>query len=150
MRGQRRQDVLACAVLVHITSNAERRKLPHFVSARDRAAENDDRQLAFVESPQASYEFDTRGVGQTKIKYDEVEPLEIGPDARQQLDGAPHRDGPVPGFFERRPESVAHERRIVGDDHRLGRARSRSHPRVYRKATGKALGRVAPFPALSL
>ncbi len=150
MRRQRRQNVLARAVLVHIPGDAKRRKLPHFVSARDRAAEDDDGQLAFVEPPQTAHEFDPRGVRETKIEYHEVETLEIGADARQQLDGAAHGDGPVSGFFERRPESVAHEGRIVGDDDRLGRARSRSHPRVYRKATGKALGRVAPFPALSL
>ena len=100
----------------------------YFVGARDRAAEDDDGQLAFVEAPQTAHEFDPGGVGQTKIQHHQVEMLQVGTDPGQQLDGAPHGDGTVPGFFERRPEPVAHERRIVGDDHRFVCDRSRSHP----------------------
>ena len=64
---------------------------------------------------------------QPQVEHDEVDVGQVGADARQQLGRALDHDGLVPGVLDRRPEPVAHERRVVGDDDRLGRDRGRGH-----------------------
>ena len=134
VRRQRRQHVLARAVLVHITRDAECRQVADLGGIGDGAAEHDDRQAALVDLPHVPHELGTGRVRQPEVEQDQVDPLEIRPDACQQFGGGPHRDRPVARFLERRLEAVAHERGVVGDEHGLCRARSGTHRVLYRRA----------------
>ena len=68
VRRERRQDVLHGAVLVDVAGDAERGELAHFVGARDRAAEDQDRQPAVVELADRSDQIDARRVRQPQIE----------------------------------------------------------------------------------
>ena len=57
----------------------------------------------------------------------EIDLIEVGADACQQLGGALHDDRLVTRLFDRRSEAIAHERRVVGDDDGLGADRGTGH-----------------------
>ena len=88
VRRERRQDVLHGAVFVDVTRDAERRQLAHFLRARDRAAEDQNRQ-----PPSSSLRIDrtssTPGAcGSRRSSTMRSMLVQIGADARQQLGGA--------------------------------------------------------------
>ena len=70
MRRERRQDVLHGAVLVDVAGDAERGELAHLVGARDRAAEDQDRQPPVVELADRSDQVDAGRVRQPQIEHD--------------------------------------------------------------------------------
>ena len=94
VRRERRQDVLHGAVLVDVAGDAERRELAHFVGAGDRAAEDQDRQPPVVELADRPDQIDARRVRQPQVEDDEIDLVEIGADARQQLGRALDRRSP--------------------------------------------------------
>ena len=112
--------------------NAERRQFSNLVGARDRAAEDQDRQLAFVELPHAADEIDAGLMRQPEIEHDEIDLRQIGADSREQFRGALDSDRFVPRIFDGRAKPIAHERGVVGDDDRLRRDRGVRHVRMYR------------------
>ena len=85
VRRERRQDVLHGAVFVDVAGDAERGELAHLVGAGDRAAEHQDRQPPVVELADRADQLDAAGVRQPQVEHDQVDPVEIGADARQQL-----------------------------------------------------------------
>ena len=121
VRRQRRQDVLHGAVLVDVAGHAERRQLAHFVGVGDGAAEHQDRQLAVIELADRADQLDAAGMRQPQIQDDQVDPLEIAADAREQFRRALDGQRGVPGSEQSRGEAVTDERRVVGDDDCLGR-----------------------------
>ena len=127
MRRERRQDVLHGAVFVHVAGHAERRELPDFVRARNGAAENQQRQPAVVELADRADQVDAGRVGQPQIQDDQVDLVEVGADAREELGRALHRNRFVTGAFERRAKPIPHERRVVGDDDGFGGDRGTGH-----------------------
>jgi hypothetical protein len=135
VRRERRQDVLHGAVLVDIAGNTERREFAHLVRRGDRAAEDQDGQPSAVKLPDGADEIDAARMRQPQIEDDQVQPIEIRPDARQQLRGALDGQRLVSRAEERRREPVAHERGVVGDDDSLGaRHGGRRHAPVIGRA----------------
>src|SRR5215207_2445627 len=114
--GQRREDVLHRAVLVHVPGAAERGEIAHLSGGGDRAAEHQDRQPAAVDLADTAHQLDAPRVRQPQIQHEEVELGEVLADMRQQFGGALDRDRFVAGAHERRGEPIAHERGVVGDD----------------------------------
>ena len=94
VRRERRQDVLHGAVLVDVAGDAERGELAHFVGARDRAAEDQNRQPPFVELADRADQVDARRVRQPQIEDDQIDLCKIGADPRQQLGRALDRRSP--------------------------------------------------------
>ena len=58
---------------------------------------------------------------QPQVEHDQIDLVQVGAHARQQLRGALDRDRLVPRALERRREPVAHERGVVGDHDGFGR-----------------------------
>ncbi len=127
MRRERRQDVLDGAVLVDVSRDTQRRELTHLVGVHDRTAEDQDRKPALVELPDRADQVDAGRVRQAEIEHDEIDLLQIGPHAGQQLRRALDDDRLVPGGLERGAKTVAYERRVVGDDDCLDRDRGVGH-----------------------
>ena len=125
VRRQRRQDVLHRAVLVDIAGDAQRRQLAHFVGARHRAAEDENRQPPVVELADVADDFHAGRVRQPQIEHQQVELVEFGADARQQFRGAFRGQRAMAGAFDRRLEAVAHKRRVIGDENGFRGGRSR-------------------------
>src|SRR3954466_16005453 len=150
VRRQRRQNVLHRAVLVDVAGDAERRKLAYFVRVGDRAAENQQRQLALVKLADRPNQLDARRVRQTPIDDDEIDLCEVGANTRQQLDGAAHEDRFVACLFDCRAETITHERSVVGDDDGLRGDRGTGHRFRYRNHASRALPRVAELRRFSL
>ena len=92
-----------------------------------------------------AHQLDARRVRQPQVEHDQIDLAEIGADARQQLRGALDRDGLVAGVLQRRAETVADERRVVGDDDRLGRDRGAGHQENYRNTRNRT-----PWAALQV
>ena len=61
--------------------------------------------------------------------------------AREQFRRALDEDGFVAGVLDRRPEAIAHERGIVGDDDNFYRDRSTGHVKCYRRLLIPAFAR---------
>ena len=117
MRRQRRQDVLHGAVLVDVAGDAERRQLAHFVGARDRAAENQDRQPAVIDLADLAHDVRRRyACGRRRSSDQQVELGRLGAHARQQFCRALDRERAMARALDRRLEAVANERRVVGDE----------------------------------
>src|SRR5580765_1929932 len=127
VRRKRRHDVLHRAVLVDVSDDAEPRQLAHFLGRRNRAAEDENAEAALVDLPDRAHEIHARRVRQPEVERNEIDAIEIGAHACQQLHGAAYDNRPVPGVFERRLEAVAHEARVVGDHDGLGRYRTSRH-----------------------
>ena len=150
MRRQRRQDVLHGAVFVDVAGDAERGELAHLVGARDRAAEDQHRELAVVEFADRSDEVDARRMRQAQIQDDEIDGVQIGADPRQQLRGALDRDRFVAGVFDSRAKPIANKRSVVGDDHCFARDRGAGHLRAYRNSPVAAIVEIADPRTFSL
>ena len=88
VRRQRRQDVLHGAVLVDVAGDAERRELAHFVGARDRAAEDQDRQPAVVQLADRPDQLDAR---RRAAAADRARSDRSGRDRRARAPAAPPR-----------------------------------------------------------
>ncbi len=129
MRRQRRQNVLRGAVLVEVPGDPEGRQGPDFVGAGDRPAEDQDGQAPGVELANRPHQFHARGVRQAQIEHQQVDGDEVRLDPCQQFRRALDDDRPVSRALERGPETIAHERSIVGDDDRLRRNGSTGHVR---------------------
>jgi hypothetical protein len=121
--------VLHGAVLVDVAGDAERRQLAHLVGVRDRAAEDQDRQPSLIQLADRSHELHPGIVRQPQIQHDQIDVREIGEHARHQLGRALDDDRLVACVLDRRAESIAHERGIVGDDDGLRRDRGTGHLR---------------------
>src|SRR6478752_7934060 len=151
VRRQRRHDVLHRAVLVDVSDHAQPRQLAHFLGRRNRTAEDENAEAPLVDLPDRAHEIDARRVREPEVERDEVDAIEIGAHACQQLHGTAYDNRPVPGFFERRLEAVAHEARVVGDHDRLGRYRTSRHlVKVSEACTKSGSGRVARRSQVSL
>ena len=123
VRRERRQNVLRGAVLVDVPGDPEGRKRPDFVGAGDRPAEDQNRQASVVELANRPHQIHARGVRQPQVEHEQVDGDEVRLDACQQFRRALDDDRPVSRAFERGPETIAHERRVVGDDDGLRRDR---------------------------
>ena len=88
MRCKRRQNVLHGAVLVHVAGDAQRRKLAHFFGARNRSAENQDRQPSVIKLTDAAHQVHAGGVRQTQIDDQQIE---LGADRRARARAVPRR-----------------------------------------------------------
>ena len=64
---------------------------------------------------------------QAQVEHDQIDGRQIGAHPREQLRRALDGHGFVSRALERGPETVAHERSVVGDDNRLGCERGAGH-----------------------
>ena len=143
MRQERRQYVLHRRVLVDVADDAEALELSHLVRAGNRSAEDDDAG-SMVELSKGLQKCDAVTVRKTQIEDDQVESRGIGANLRQQFLARLRCYGAVTARFDGRFEPIAHERGVVGNEHRSPReAGRRGHRKFYRLTTRGSLGFIA-------
>ncbi len=108
------------AVFVDVPRDAEPREVADLVGARDRAAEDQNREPAVVDLADRADEFHAARMRQPEIEHDEVDAVALGSHAREQLGRALDGHSRVSRTEQRRREPVPHERRVVGDDDGFG------------------------------
>jgi hypothetical protein len=147
---ERRENVLHGAVLVDISGHAQSGQLANFLRTGDRAAEDENRQPSLVEFAQRPHQADARRVGQPQVEHDQVDVRLIRAYAGEEIAHRLDRHRMVARALERRPEAVAHERRVVGDDDGL-RSNGRGGHRIARLTRAHAQpAHIAVPRALSL
>ena len=141
MRRERRQDVLHGAVLVDVAGDAQRRQVAHLVGGGDRAAEHEDRQLARRRACGSSARGRRRrqcGSRRSRtIRSMRARSARTRASSSAALLTVSAR---VPGAEQRRRETVAHERGVVGDDDGLVGCHSGSRHGCVSVARFRALG----------
>jgi hypothetical protein len=118
VRRQGGNDVLNGAVLVDVARHAECAELAHLFGVCDGAAEDHDRRPKPLDAAKRADDRDALRLGQTKVEHHEVDWLFLA-GAEQQFGTGAHGGDDVPRRLERHPETVADERGVVGDEHRL-------------------------------
>src|SRR5207244_9796885 len=113
--------------------------IAHFLGARDRAAEDENRQAATVDAADRPDQVETWRTRQPEIEHQEIDVIAIRAHARQQLGRALHRNGAMPGMLERRLKTVPHERGIVGDDDSFRADERRGHLKSYQSPPADTL-----------
>jgi hypothetical protein len=116
MRRDRRQNVLHRAVFVDVAGDAERRERADLIRVRNRSAEHEDRQTAFVDPPDRPHDLDAACIRQPQIDQNKVDLLQISADPREQFDARLDRNRAVSRCEYGVGKTVAHERAVVGND----------------------------------
>ena len=80
----------------------------------------DDRRPLRIDRAKRADDVDAVGLREPQIDDDEIDAGRVGFDARHEFVAVGDRDRGVARTFERRLEPVAHKRRVIRDNHRLG------------------------------